>query len=97
MAVFTARVCLRVHGLFTAHVHGRGYRCVHGRVYGLCICPSTGYGCVHDVARAWPRTRVHDGVRAVYTTMYIKVKVKVGFLYSTTYMVDQEQRTFTIS
>jgi len=26
----------------------------------------------------------------------MKVKVKVGFLYSTTYMVDQEQRAFTI-
>jgi len=27
----------------------------------------------------------------------IKVKVKVGFLYSTTYMVDQEQCALTIS
>jgi len=27
----------------------------------------------------------------------IKVKVKVGFLHSTTYMVDQEQRALTIS
>jgi len=28
---------------------------------------------------------------------YLKVKVKVGFLYSATYMVDQEQRALTIS
>jgi len=27
----------------------------------------------------------------------IKVKVKVGFLYSATYTVDQEQRALTIS
>jgi len=29
--------------------------------------------------------------------MKVKVKVKVGFLYSATYMVDHEQRALTIS
>jgi len=32
-----------------------------------------------------------------FTKSILKVKVKVGFLYSATYMVDHEQRALTIS
>jgi len=36
-------------------------------------------------------------IKTAFMEQDIKVKVKVGFLYSTTYMVDQEQCTLTIS
>jgi len=51
----------------------------------------------HKVRRFSSGTSSPGSSRKKGCKTVVVVKVKVGFLYSTTYMVDQEQRALTVS